>query len=58
MLEMTSLGSKALMLRTLSEESIHIQMICTAENKASVVIDEKDVELAVRAARMASELDP
>jgi aspartate kinase len=37
------------MFRTLSEEGINIQMISTSEIKISVLIDEKYMELAVRA---------
>jgi aspartate kinase len=45
------------MFRTLSEEGINIQMITTSEIKTSVVIDEKYMELAVRALHRAFELD-
>jgi aspartate kinase len=45
------------MFRTLSEEGINIQMISTSEIKTSVVIDEKYMELAVRALHKAFELD-
>jgi aspartate kinase len=45
------------MFRTLSEEGINIQMITTSEIKTSVVIDEKYMELAVRALHKAFELD-
>jgi aspartate kinase len=41
----------------LSEEGINIQMISTSEIKTSVVIDEKYMELAVRALHKAFELD-
>jgi aspartate kinase len=47
----------AKMFRTLSEEGINIQMITTSEIKTSVVIDEKYMELAVRALHKAFELD-
>ena len=50
-------GVAARMLRTLSEEGINIQMITTSEIKTSVVIDEKYMELAVRALHKAFELD-
>ncbi len=42
--------------RTLSEEGINIQMISTSEIKISVLIDEKYMELAVRALHKAFEL--
>ena len=45
------------MFRTLSEEGINIQMISTSEIKISVLIDEKYMELAVRALHKAFELD-
>ena len=48
-------GSK--MFRTLSEEGINIKMISTSEIKTSVVIDEKYMELAVRALHKAFDLD-
>ncbi len=41
----------------LSNEGINIQMISTSEIKISVVIDEKYLELAVRALHSAFELD-
>ncbi len=50
-------GVAAKMFRTLSEESINIQMITTSEIKTSVVIDEKYMELAVRALHKAFELE-
>jgi aspartate kinase len=50
-------GVAARMFRTLSEEGINIQMISTSEIKTSVVIDEKYMELAVRALHRAFELD-
>jgi aspartate kinase len=50
-------GVAAKMFRTLSEESINIQMISTSEIKTSVVIDEKYMELAVRALHRAFELE-
>ena len=43
-------GIASKMFRVLSEEGINIQMISTSEIKTSVVIDEKYMELAVRAA--------
>ena len=45
------------MFRALSQEAINIQMISTSEIKTSVVIDEKYMELAVRALHKAFELD-
>src|SRR3546814_10122881 len=39
----------SLMFRTLSEEGINIQMISTSEIKTSVIINDKYMELAVRA---------
>ena len=42
-------GIASTMFRTLSEEGINIQMISTSEIKISVLIDEKYMELAVRA---------
>ncbi len=50
-------GIAAKMFRTLSEEGINIQMISTSEIKTSVVIDEKYMELAVRALHRAFELE-
>jgi aspartate kinase len=50
-------GVAAKMFRCLSEESINIQMITTSEIKTSVVIDEKYMELAVRALHKAFELE-
>jgi aspartate kinase len=49
-------GVAAKMFRTLSEEGINIQMVTTSEIKTSVVIDEKYMELAVRALHKAFEL--
>jgi len=46
-------GIASKMFRCLSEEGINIQMISTSEIKTSVVIDEKYMELAVRALRLA-----
>jgi aspartate kinase len=45
------------MFRTLSEEGINILMITTSEIKTSVVLDEKYMELAVRALHKAFGLD-
>jgi aspartate kinase len=50
-------GIASQMFRTLSEESINIQMISTSEIKISVLIDEKYMELAVRALHKAFGLD-
>ncbi len=50
-------GVASKMFRTLSEEGINIQMISTSEIKTSVVIDEKYMELAVRALHRAFDLD-
>ena len=50
-------GIASKMFRVLSEESINIQMISTSEIKTSVVIDEKYMELAVRALHKAFDLD-
>jgi aspartate kinase len=50
-------GVAAKMFRTLSEEGINIQMITTSEIKTSVVIDEKYMELAVRALHKSFGLD-
>jgi aspartate kinase len=50
-------GVAATMFRTLSEEGINIQMISTSEIKTSVVVDEKYMELAVRALHRAFDLD-
>ena len=45
------------MFETLSKEGINIQMISTSEIKISVVIEEKYMELAVRALHQAFDLD-
>ena len=50
-------GIASLMFRTLSEEGINIQMISTSEIKISVIIDDKYMELAVRALHKAFELE-
>ncbi len=50
-------GVASKMFKTLSEEGINIQMISTSEIKISVVIDEKYMELAVRALHKAFGLD-
>ena len=50
-------GVASKMFRALSEEGINIQMISTSEIKTTVVIDEKYMELAVRALHKAFDLD-
>jgi len=50
-------GIASKMFRALSEEGINIQMISTSEIKTSVVLDEKYMELAVRALHKAFELE-
>ncbi len=50
-------GVASKMFRALSEDGINIQMISTSEIKTSVVIDEKYMELAVRALHKAFDLD-
>jgi aspartate kinase len=50
-------GIASKMFRALAEDGINIQMISTSEIKTSVVIDEKYMELAVRALHQAFELD-
>jgi aspartate kinase len=50
-------GVASTMFRALAEEGINIQMISTSEIKTSVVIDEKYLELAVRALHTAFGLD-
>ena len=50
-------GVASKMFRTLSEEGINILMISTSEIKISVLIDEKYMELAVRALHKAFELE-
>jgi aspartate kinase len=50
-------GIASLMFRTLSEEGINIQMITTSEIKISVVLDDKYLELAVRALHKAFGLE-
>ncbi len=50
-------GVASKMFRALSEEGINIQMITTSEIKTSVVVDEKYMELAVRALHKAFDLD-
>ncbi len=50
-------GVASKMFQTLAQESINILMISTSEIKISVLIDEKYMELAVRALHKAFELD-
>jgi len=50
-------GVASKMFKTLSDEGINIQMISTSEIKTSVVIDEKYMELAVRALHKTFDLD-
>jgi aspartate kinase len=50
-------GVASKMFAALSEEGINIQMITTSEIKTSVVIDEKYMELAVRALHKAFEME-
>jgi aspartate kinase len=50
-------GVASRMFKTLADEQINIRMITTSEIKVSVVIDEKYMELAVRALHSAFELD-
>ncbi|MBG4716130.1 aspartate kinase [Pseudomonas aeruginosa] len=50
-------GVASRMFEALAKESINIQMISTSEIKVSVVIEEKYLELAVRALHTACELD-
>jgi aspartate kinase len=50
-------GIASTMFKTLAAEGINIRMIATSEIKISVVVDEKYLELAVRALHDAFELD-
>ena len=50
-------GIASTMFKTLAAEGINIRMISTSEIKISVVIDEKYLELAVRALHSAFGLD-
>jgi len=50
-------GVAATMFKALADESINMQMISTSEIKISVVVDEKYLELAVRALHTAFGLD-
>jgi aspartate kinase len=51
----TGVGSK--MFKTLSDEKINIKLISTSEIKITCLIDERYIELAVRALHTAFELD-
>ena len=53
----THAGIASKMFRTLAEEGINIQMISTSEIKIAVVVDEKYMELAVRALHRAFGLE-
>ena len=50
-------GIASTMFETLAKESINIRMISTSEIKVSVVVDEKYLELGVRALHQAFQLD-
>ena len=50
-------GIATTMFETLADEGINIQMISTSEIKISVVVDEKYLELGVRALHDAFHLD-
>ncbi|PKM13756.1 MAG: aspartate kinase [Gammaproteobacteria bacterium HGW-Gammaproteobacteria-3] len=50
-------GIASTMFKTLAQEGINIRMISTSEIKISVVVDEKYLELAVRALHSAFELE-
>jgi len=50
-------GVASKMFKVLADENINIQMISTSEIKISVVVDEKYLELAVRALHSAFDLD-
>jgi aspartate kinase len=50
-------GVAAKMFEALAKENVNIQMISTSEIKTSVVVDEKYMELAVRALHQVFELD-
>ncbi len=50
-------GVAGLMFKTLAQENINIQMISTSEIKISVIVDDKYMELAVRALHQAFGLD-
>ncbi|MDX2425097.1 MAG: ACT domain-containing protein, partial [Cycloclasticus sp.] len=50
-------GVASRMFATLAEHNINIQMITTSEIKIAVIIEEKYLELAVRALHSAFDLD-
>ena len=50
-------GVASLMFKTLAQENINIQMISTSEIKTSVLIEDKYMELAVRALHKAFGLE-
>ncbi|NOR71344.1 MAG: ACT domain-containing protein, partial [Methylomarinum sp.] len=50
-------GIASTMFKVLADEGINIRMISTSEIKISVVVEEKYLELAVRALHKAFELD-
>ena len=50
-------GVAAKMFKVLAEENINIKMISTSEIRTSIVVDEKYMELAVRALHKAFGLD-
>ena len=50
-------GVASLMFKTLAQEKINIQMISTSEIKTSVLIEDKYMELAVRALHKAFGLE-
>ena len=54
---LSHVGVASTMFRALAQEGVNIQMISTSEIKTSVVIDEKYLELAVRALHTAFGLD-
>jgi aspartate kinase len=53
----THAGVASKMFKALANENINIQMISTSEIKISVVVDDKYMELAVRALHQAFDLD-
>jgi aspartate kinase len=53
----THAGVASKMFGTLAAENINLQMISTSEIKISVVVEDKYMELAVRALHQAFELD-
>jgi aspartate kinase len=53
----THAGVASKMFRSLAAENINLQMISTSEIKISVVVEDKYMELAVRALHQAFELE-